>query len=213
MSIKKSVILFSGYGSNLENLLLNKSQLDGKLDYIAAFTNNAKANGIKICKNHMLEITISNNNEFETDLKAFLEKYKPDLIILAGFMKIISKELVHDYIGKIINIHPSILPKYPGLNTYDKVLMNKDKFHGVTIHYVDNTLDGGPIILQAKFSIKNHITKSELELITHKVEHKIYPIVIQWFAEDLIEFDKNKIKFKDKVIESPITYLIDNEKL
>ena len=91
--------------------------------------------------------------------------------------------------------------------------MNKDKFHGVTIHYVDNTLDGGPIILQAKFRIDDDITKSELELITHKVEYKIYPIVIQWFAEDFIEFDKNRIKFKDKVIESPITYLIDNEKL
>ena len=183
--------------------------MNGKLKYIAAFTNNSSAKGIDICSDNDIEVTINDQEELNSNLRKFLSKYKPDLIILAGYMKILPDDIVDKYVGKIINIHPSLLPKYPGLNTYEKVLKNNDLCHGVTIHYVDTTLDGGPIILQGKFKIRKNLSIKELEDLTHKVEHKIYPIVVKWIADDLISVKNNIIQINDKNIYSPITYLVD----
>ena len=209
MLTKKCVLLFSGKGSNLKNLINKQASLNGKLEYIAAFTNNPTAKGIDICSDNDIEVTISDQEELNSNLINFLSKYKPDLIILAGYMKILPDDIVNKYVDKIINIHPSLLPKYPGLNTYEKVLKNNDLYHGVTIHYVNTTLDGGPIILQGKFKIRKKLSIKELEDLTHKVEHKIYPIVVKWIADDLVSVKNNIIQFNDKNIYSPITYLVD----
>ena len=209
MLTKKCVLLFSGKGSNIKNLIDKQASLNGKLEYIAAFTNNPTAKGIDICSDNDIEVTISDQEELNSNLINFLSKYKPDLIILAGYMKILPDDIVNKYVDKIINIHPSLLPKYPGLNTYEKVLKNNDLYHGVTIHYVNTTLDGGPIILQGKFKIRKKLSIKELEDLTHKVEHKIYPIVVKWIADDLISVKDNIIQFNDKTIYSPITYLVD----
>jgi len=209
MLTKKCVLLFSGKGSNIKNLIDKQASLNGKLEYIAAFTNNPTAKGIDICSDNDIEVTISDQEELNSNLINFLSKYKPDLIILAGYMKILPDDIVNKYVDKIINIHPSLLPKYPGLNTYEKVLKNNDLYHGVTIHYVNTTLDGGPIILQGKFKIRKKLSIKELEDLTHKVEHKIYPIVVKWIADDLISVKDNIIQFNDKIIYSPITYLVD----
>ena len=209
MLTKKCVLLFSGKGSNIKNLIDKQASLNGKLEYIAAFTNNPAAKGIDICSDNDIEVTISDQEELNSNLINFLSKYKPDLIILAGYMKILPDDIVNKYVDKIINIHPSLLPKYPGLNTYEKVLKNNDLYHGVTIHYVNTTLDGGPIILQGKFKIRKKLSIKELEDLTHKVEHKIYPIVVKWIADDLISVKDNIIQFNDKTIYSPITYLVD----
>lgn len=209
MLTKKCVLLFSGKGSNIKNLINKQASLNGKLEYIAAFTNNPTAKGIDICSDNDIEVTISDQEELNSNLINFLSKYKPDLIILAGYMKILPDDIVNKYVDKIINIHPSLLPKYPGLNTYEKVLKNNDLYHGVTIHYVNTTLDGGPIILQGKFKIRKKLSIKELEDLTHKVEHKIYPIVVKWIADDLISVKDNIIQFNDKIIYSPITYLVD----
>ena len=209
MLTKKCVLLFSGKGSNIKNLINKQASLNGKLEYIAAFTNNPTAKGIDICSDNDIEVTISDQEELNSNLINFLSKYKPDLIILAGYMKILPDDIVNKYVDKIINIHPSLLPKYPGLNTYEKVLKNNDLYHGVTIHYVNTTLDGGPIILQGKFKIRKKLSIKELEDLTHKVEHKIYPIVVKWIADDLISVKDNIIQFNGKIIYSPITYLVD----
>ena len=209
MLIKKCVLLFSGKGSNIKNLINKQASLNGKLKYIAAFTNNSRAKGIDVCSDNDIEVTISGQEELNSNLRNFLSKYKPDLIILAGYMKILPDDIVGKYAGKIINIHPSLLPKYPGLNTYEKVLKNNDLYHGVTIHYVDTSLDGGPIILQGKFKTRKNLSIKELEDMTHKVEHKIYPIVVKWIADDLVSVKNNIIQFNDKNIYSPITYLVD----
>ncbi len=209
MLTKKCVLLFSGKGSNIKNLINKQASLNGKLEYIAAFTNNPTAKGIDICSDNDIEVTISDQEELNSNLINFLSRYKPDLIILAGYMKILPDDIVNKYVDKIINIHPSLLPKYPGLNTYEKVLKNNDLYHGVTIHYVNTTLDGGPIILQGKFKIRKKLSIKELEDLTHKVEHKIYPIVVKWIADDLISVKDNIIQFNDKIIYSPITYVVD----
>ena len=213
MLIKKCVVLFSGKGTNLKNLLENQSQLNGKLQYVAAFTDNPDAPGIKICNDNNLTVIVGHGSNLENDLLDFLAKQSPDIVVLAGYMKIIPANIVKEYKSKIINIHPSLLPKYPGLNTYNKVLKNKDQFHGATVHFVTETLDGGPIILQGKFQISEKITLADLESLTHRIEYKIFPIVIGWIANDIITADGEHIRFKSKIIESPITYLMKNEYL
>ena len=214
MLTRKCVILFSGAGSNLENLLKNEALHDDKLKYTSAFTDNSKAKGIDVCKLFNMPIKISTNKDPNTDLRTFLNEYNPDLVVLAGYMKIIPDDIVQDYLGKIINIHPSLLPKYPGLSTYKKVIDNKDKKHGVTIHFVTEELDGGPIILQGQFDINEELNEERLEFLTHRLEHEIFPKVIIWFANEIIKLgSNNKILFKNKEIKSPIIYPTSIENL
>ena len=209
MSTKRCVVLFSGNGSNLENLLNKRDVIKDKLNYISAFTDNMKAKGIEICKKFDLDVSVGKEDTIYEDLNKFLSDNNPDLVILSGYMKIIPELLVNMYIGKIINIHPSLLPKYPGLNTYEKVIRNKDQKHGATVHFVTKDLDSGPIILQGSFSVKKGMTRVELEKFTHKAEYIIFPIVVEWFAENLIEYKKGKIYLKNKLITEPIVYNVN----
>ena len=209
MSIKRCVVLFSGNGSNLENLLNKKDEYKDKLNYISAFTDNTEAKGIKVCKQFNLDVCISKNDTLHEDLNKFLSDNNPDLIILSGYMKIIPELIVNKYLGKIINIHPSLLPKYPGLNTYEKVIKNKDRYQGATVHFVTKDLDEGPIILQGSFSVREGMTKAELEYFTHKTEYIIFPIVVEWFAENIIRYKEGKVYLKDKLITEPIVYYVD----
>jgi phosphoribosylglycinamide formyltransferase-1 len=210
MSTKECVVLFSGNGSNLENLLNKSNAIKDKLNYISAFTDNAKARGVDICKRFNLDICIGQKDTLNKDLNKFLDNNNPDLIILSGYMKIIPELIVNKYLGKIINLHPSLLPKYPGLNTYEKVIKNNDQKHGATVHFVTKDLDAGPIILQGSFDIGEKITKKELEERTHQAEYKIYPIVIEWFAEDIIEFRDGDFYLKGNRISVPIVYQVND---
>ena len=209
MSTKRCVVLFSGNGSNLENLLNKKDEYKDKLNYISAFTDNTEAKGIEVCKQFNLDVSVSKKDTLHEDLNKFLSDNNPDLIILSGYMKIIPELIVNTYLGKIINIHPSLLPKYPGLNTYEKVIKNKDQYHGATVHFVTKDLDEGPIILQGSFSVREGMTKAELENSTHKTEYIIFPIVVEWFAENIIQYKEGKIYLKDKLITEPIVYQVD----
>ena len=209
MSIKKSVVLFSGKGSNLKNLLENSSNIKDKLVYEAAFTNNPKAGGIEICQNFSLDLCVCSNEDINSELSKFLNQHDPDLIVLAGYMKIIPSEIVNQYVGKIMNIHPSLLPKYPGLDTYSKILANNDTHAGATVHFVTCDLDQGPVILQGKYAVPDVSDESSLQMLTHNAEHVIYPIAVKWFANDIIKMDGEKLLLDKKVIESPIVLLID----
>ena len=210
--VKKNACIFiSGKGSNLKNLIKKTRDYNFPINIKLVISNNKNAQGINYAKINSIPFLIINTKKrgFENLILEIIKKNKISLICLAGYMKILPDDIVGKYVGKIINIHPSLLPKYPGLNTYEKVLKNNDLYHGVTIHYVDTTLDGGPIILQGKFKIRKNLSIKELEDLTHKVEHKIYPIVVKWIADDLISVKNNIIQFNDKNIYSPITYLVD----
>ena len=209
MSIKKCVALFSGTGSNLENLLNQQGVLKDKLKYVHAFTNNYDAGGINVCRKYKLPVSIGKKENINKDLESFLSNINPDLIILSGYMKIVPPHIVDNYLGKIINLHPSLLPKYPGLNTYEKVISNNDKYHGATVHFVTKVLDQGPIILQGKFSVHEKMTRRELEELTHKAEHSIFPVAVEWFANDLLQYNGNNIILKNENIHSTITYMIN----
>ncbi len=194
----KIAVLISGNGSNLEALIdaCNKNLINGSISIV--ISNNPDAFGIERAKNHSIDYKIINNRKFKTreDFdQAILEELKdsrPDLVVLAGFMRILSPVMTQAFKNKIINIHPSLLPKYPGLNTHNSVIENGDLKHGVTIHYVNEVLDGGQIIAQGEISVRSDETVDGLKTRIHAIEHVMLPKIVSKFAEGTIN-DKNII--------------------
>ncbi len=198
MKTFKVAVLISGNGSNLQALIDNFKEEESIVDINCVISNKKDAFGLEraaraAIDNHFVDHTKFKNREtFDQELIQILDGYSPDLIVLAGFMRILSEVFVEKYLGKLINIHPSLLPKYPGLETHKKVIENKETRHGVTIHYVDKTLDGGPICAQSEIEVTTKDIDDLQEQI-HKIEHKIYPEVVQQIAEGNIVFKDGKV--------------------
>tara|TARA_Y100000590_G_scaffold51401_1_gene54013 strand:+ start:3174 stop:3752 length:579 start_codon:yes stop_codon:yes gene_type:complete len=173
----KTAVFISGVGSNLKNLINFSSKKKSPINIKLVVSNKENAKGLKHANQSKIKKVIIN---FKTQKKAekktlyFLKKNKIELICLAGFMKILSKNFLKRFKGKIINIHPSLLPKYKGLNTHKKALENNEKFSGCTVHYVTSKLDSGKIILQKKVKIKKNDTENSLKKKILKEEHALY---------------------------------------
>jgi len=182
--MKKNIILISGRGSNLQAILEN---IDKK-SIIAVMTDNPNAKGLLIAKKYGIETCVvaktSDKQKFKDDLYKKILFYSPDLLILAGFMSILSEKIVNAFYPNILNIHPSLLPKYPGLNTHSRVLEANEINHGCTVHIVDNGIDTGPIITQRALLIEKSDTPESLEKRVLALEHTIYPKVIKWFLKN-----------------------------
>ena len=197
MKTFKVAVLISGNGSNLQSLIDNFKK-ESLIDIKCVISNKENAYGLERATkanidNFFVDHTkFKTREEFDQELIKILEEYDPDLIVLAGFMRILSELFVEKYIGKLINIHPSLLPKYPGLETHKKVIENKDSHHGVTIHYVDKTLDGGPICAQSQMEVKTDNIK-DLQNQIHQIEHEMYPLVIKQIAEGKLEFEEGEV--------------------
>ena len=197
MSNFNVAVLISGNGSNLQ-AIIDKFQKDESVNVSCVVSNKKDAYGlVRAEKANIDHYFIDNNNfssreEFEQAVINILDKYEPDLVVLAGFMRILSELFVNKYKNKLINIHPSLLPKYKGLDTHRKVLENQDDYHGVTVHFVDNTLDGGPILVQTRTPVETQDIK-ELEEKIHELEHKIYPEVIKDIAQKQIYVLNGKV--------------------
>jgi len=197
MSNFNVAVLISGNGSNLQ-AIIDKFQKDEFVNVSCVISNKKDAYGlVRAEKANIDHYFIDNKNfssreEFEQALINILNKYEPDLVVLAGFMRILSGLFVNKYENKLINIHPSLLPKYKGLDTHRKVLENQDEYHGVTVHFVDNTLDGGPILAQTRTPVETQDIK-ELEEKIHELEHKIYPEVIKDIAQKQIYVLNGKV--------------------
>ena len=165
----KIAVLISGNGSNLEAIIdaCKKNLINGSVDIV--ISNNPNAYGIQRAKNHSINYKIIDNKSFETRedfdqaLVEVLKDIRPDLIVLAGFMRILTPVMIEAFKNKIINIHPSLLPKYPGLDTHNSVIKNGDLKHGVTIHFVNEVLDGGQIIAQGEISVNANETIKNLK--------------------------------------------------
>ena len=177
----KTVVFISGTGSNLKNLIkfskIKKSPIS--LDLI--ISNTSKAKGLKFANQFKIKKKIFNfkdSKDTEKNILSLLKKKKITFICLAGFMKILSKNFIKKFDGKIINIHPSLLPRYKGLNTHFRAINNKDKFAGCTVHYVAAKLDSGKMILQKKVKITTKDTTTSLAKKVLKQEHKLYPAAI-----------------------------------
>jgi len=176
----KTAIFISGKGSNLKNLIKFSKKINTPIFIELIISNTKKAKGLKYSNqyNILKKIFNFNNKIDEKKLLTLLIKKKINFICLAGFMKILSKNFIKKFDGKIINIHPSLLPKYKGLNTHQKAIENKDKFSGCTVHYVNSKLDSGKIILQGKVSINKKDNEFSLEKKVLKVEYLLYPKAI-----------------------------------
>ena len=194
--ITKLAVLVSGNGSNLQSIIdsINLGEISAKISLVISNVENAYAltRAKKENLNHVFldHKKFFSRESFDHEIGELLIKHEVDLIVLAGFMRILSKSFIKKFNKKIINIHPSLLPKYPGLKTHEKVMKNKDKYHGVTIHLVDEGLDSGPIIAQAKFKTSKYKDIDSLIIKIHSVEQKLYPLILKRIVDGEIDLLK-----------------------
>ena len=177
----KTAVFISGTGSNLKSLIKFSKTDRSPISVEFIVSNNSKARGLNFAKKYNIKkkiINFKNKNLSESRLLSILKINNIEMICLAGFMKILSKNFIKKFKGKILNIHPSLLPKYKGLNTHEKALINKEKYSGCTVHFVNSELDSGKIILQKRVKISKNETKDSLANKILVQEHKLYPEAI-----------------------------------
>ena len=186
---KKNIAVFiSGRGSNLKSLINYSKKKNSLIKIMLVISNNTNAKGLKIANSFKIKnyaIKFKNRSIFEKQSLKLMKKYNIDMICLAGFMKIVSGNFIKKFANPILNIHPSLLPKYKGLNTHLRAIKNKDKFSGASVHKVTEKLDSGKIILQKKIKILKKDTVKSLEKKVLKIEHEIYPKAIVKFITNL----------------------------
>jgi phosphoribosylglycinamide formyltransferase-1 len=184
----KTAVFISGTGSNLKNLIKFSKNKKSPISIDLIFSNNSKAKGLMYSNQFNIKKYVSSfksSKIAEKKLLSLLKKENIKFICLAGFMKILSKKFINRFNGKIINIHPSLLPKYKGLNTHNKAIQNKDKLTGCTVHLVTAKIDSGKIILQKKVKISKQDTSSSLAKKVLRQEHKLYPAAIKKYLINL----------------------------
>jgi len=198
------VVLISGNGSNLQAIIDAIRYQGLNAEVRAVISNNPDAYGLTRAREAGIPaISLDhrdypNREAYDQDLQAVIDRYQPQLVVLAGFMRILTAEFVKHYHGRMLNIHPSLLPKYQGLNTHRRVLEAGDTIHGVSVHFVTPELDGGPVILQAEVPVHPGDTTDDLAQRVHQQEHVIYPLVIRWFSEGRLGLHNNKVLFDGK---------------
>ena len=202
--MKKIVVLISGSGSNLEAIAkaCQTGNIPANIELVISNQPNVK--GLERAKKfHLMSKVIEHQHfnsreEFDQALLEQILPIDPDLVVLAGFMRILSNSFTETLSGKLINIHPSLLPDYPGLNTHKQAIENGDLMHGISVHYVNSELDGGPIITQG--ALKIDPSQSEAKLINriHKIEHALYPKVIADIAKGYITLNGDQVKFESE---------------
>lgn len=206
----KAAILVSGSGTNLQSFIDQVADKRLDLDIAIVFSNRSDAYGLTRAKNAGLRTVciehgdFADRETFDRAVAAALDPFETELIILAGFMRILSPWFVQHFKGKILNIHPALLPRYPGLHTHARVLEAGDTHHGSTIHFVTEELDGGPGILAGRFAVTPGETASELQARVQAVEHKIYPQAAQLFAEGRVEYRQGKTWMDGKALADPV---------
>lgn len=205
--MKKIAVMISGSGSNLEAIVkaCHEKNIYGEIVYV--ISNNPDAYGIERAKKYNIPVKIidhksyTDRDDFDDALKEFLDNLEIDFIILAGFMRILGKNITEKFYGKMINLHPSLLPLYPGLNTHTQALNNKDGYHGISIHFVSAELDAGPLIAQGKIPVKADDDLEKLVSKIHKVEHDLLPKVINELCMNNIYLncETNKVMYSDNL--------------
>ncbi|TPH28022.1 phosphoribosylglycinamide formyltransferase [Haemophilus haemolyticus] len=202
--MKKIAVLISGQGNNLQAIIDACQTQQIPAEIVCVISNKANAFGLIRAQSAGVFSRVFLRNNFESNLAMDqsiadeLDKFDVDLIVLAGYMKILTPEFIQRFEGKIINIHPSLLPKYPGLNTYQRALDSGDREHGTTVHFVNEEVDNGAIILQAKVPIFDNDTVEVIEARTREQEYRIYPIVVKWFVENRLKL-QNGVAYLDNI--------------
>lgn len=198
VSTKSIVVLISGSGSNLQAIIdrIEKGNIQGKIT--AVISNRPDAYGLERAKNHSVNNIcldhklFSDRESYDRALQQEIDTHDPDLIVLAGFMRILTPEFVQHYLGKMLNIHPSLLPKYKGLHTHQRAIDAGDEEHGASVHFVTPELDGGPVIIQSKVPIFADDNADELADRVQQQERNMYPLVVDWFCQGRLTMNNNK---------------------
>ncbi|MBD1576152.1 MULTISPECIES: phosphoribosylglycinamide formyltransferase [Vibrio] len=210
--MKKIVVVISGSGSNLQAIIDGCESGSIQANVCAVFSNKQDAYGLERAKKHGIDGHFvsaqpflkadgkSDRQAFDAELMKQIDAYQPDVIILAGYMRILSRDFVTHYLGKMLNIHPSLLPKYSGLHTHQRAIDAGDSEHGTSVHFVTEELDGGPVVLQAKVPVFEDDTADDLADRVLVQEHHIYPLVTKWFVEERLKMQGGQAYLDGKVL-------------
>jgi phosphoribosylglycinamide formyltransferase-1 len=206
--MKSLVILISGRGSNMEALI--EAKLPARI--AAVISNRPNAPGLEIARKHGLEtivldqLSYSGREAFDAALAQAIDAYRPDLIALAGFMRILGDDFVNRYPGRLINVHPSLLPAFPGLHTHGRALQEGVKIHGCTVHFVTAQMDRGPIIVQAAIRVLPDDTEQTLAARILRQEHLIYPEAVRWFMEGRLRISESAVGISNAIFDGSVLY-------
>lgn len=209
------VVLISGSGTNLQALIDANQNGELSINISAVISNRPDVKGLDRARNAGIKTQVLDHTQFESreqfdaELQQHIDRYDPQLVVLAGFMRILTEGFTRHYAGRMLNIHPSLLPKYQGLHTHQRAIEAGDLVHGVTVHFVTPELDGGPNIIQAVVEIKPSDDADSLARRVQAQEHIIYPMAVRWFAEMRLSMDKHHSLLDNEVL-PPSGYILDS---
>jgi len=195
----RAVVLISGSGSNLQAFIDQIAANELSLEISLVISNNVDAYGLKrACKAGIDTECISHRDfdsrlAFDQALMQRIDQEQADIVILAGFMRILTEQFVLHFANRLVNIHPSLLPKYPGVDTHQRAIDAKDHWHGASIHFVVPEVDAGPIILQGQLALRDNDTPKSLQQRIHIIEHKLYPLAVKWFAQNRLSIVNGRV--------------------
>ncbi len=213
----KLAVLISGRGSNM--LAIARACAPARIPAVVAavIADVPEAGGLALARRAGLQTVLVDRHSlpgrqaFEGALAAAVRSSGSELVVLAGFMRILSAEFVAGFAGRMLNIHPSLLPLYPGLHTHERVLAAGERFHGASVHYVTAELDGGPVVLQSRIPVRSGESPAALSARVQSTEHIIYPRVIGWIAERRLEWHDGQPQLDGRPLTQPVVEVFDGE--
>ena len=208
--MKNIVILISGRGSNMEALIAARDAGNLPVNIAAVISNRPEAEGLETAAKASITTHFINHKAFagreafDAALAECIDEFSPDLVVLAGFMRILSDGFVRHYEGRLMNIHPSLLPSFPGLHTHQRALEEGVRIHGCTVHFVTPTLDHGPVVIQAAVPVLDDDTEATLAARVLRHEHRIYPQAVRWFAEGKLRLENGRVRLAADLADSAV---------
>ena len=215
MTQKSIVILISGSGTNLQAIIdaVNEGRINARI--AAVISNRADAKGLQRARQariNTIVVDAKNHDDrvsYDQALVSAIDEIDPDLIVLAGFMRILSDMFIDHYQGRIMNIHPSLLPEFKGLHTHRRALEASKGVHGASVHFVNNELDSGPVVIQGEVPVLENDTEQSLAARVLQQEHKIYPMAIAWYIDGRLKTNDNNVLLDDKILLRPALWKVD----
>jgi phosphoribosylglycinamide formyltransferase 1 len=206
------VVLISGRGSNMRALVERSADPSMGYEVAAVLADQADAPGLGIARDLGVPAQLvapeksAPRAQYDAALAAAIDRHGPTLVVLAGFMRILSADFVSRYEGRILNIHPSLLPKYPGLHTHQRAIDARDGQHGATVHFVTEELDGGPAIIQARVHVEPDDDAASLAARVQVLEHRIYPLAVSWYSMGRLRYESGGAWLDGRRLEAPVHY-------
>jgi phosphoribosylglycinamide formyltransferase 1 len=205
------VVLISGRGGNMRAIIEQSRSADAPYRVSKVFSDKPDAAGLELARDLGVEAEAltpktADRAAYDRELAVAIGACSPSLIVLAGFMRILSPQFTKDFAGRILNIHPSLLPKYPGLHTHRRALEAHDAEHGATVHFVTKQLDGGPGVLQARIAVRADDDESSLAARVQAQEHRIYPLAVRWHCEGRLRYGEGQAWLDGRLLREPVQF-------